>query len=166
MAEVIERPAELARDETPTPPVLRQAVEFLEAKEGYLPDLVLLLPCTCPLRKAGQIDVMIEKYLAEPQKYDCLIGIISILKHRYEIDGNDMLQPVAKDRSNRQHRKPVILENGTMYLTRLSLIRQDTVVGGRISYWQMDYRSSVNIDEPIDFIIAEQLILEEQGNGN
>src|SRR3989344_4807350 len=81
MAEVIERPAELARDETPTPPVLRQAVEFLEAKEGYLPDLVLLLPCTCPLRKAGQIDVMIEKYLAEPQKYDCLIGIISILKH-------------------------------------------------------------------------------------
>lgn len=45
-AEVIDRPEELARDETKTAPVLLQVVESLE-KQGYKPDVVILLQATC-----------------------------------------------------------------------------------------------------------------------
>ena len=48
-AEVIDRPQELARDETKTAPVLLQVVESL-GKQGYKPDVVVLLQATCPLR--------------------------------------------------------------------------------------------------------------------
>lgn len=159
-AEVIRRPKELAQDDTPTPPVLLQVVNFLAQKENYFPDLVLLLSPTCPLRKAKHIDELIEKFLAKD--YDCMISVIFIYKHRYEITADDILLPVVADRPNRQQRKPVVLENGVIYLSTIDLIKQEKAVSGKIGYYLMDDESSINIDEPIDFVIAEQLILNKK----
>ena len=55
-AEVVDRPLELAQDETKTAPVLLQVVEYLEQKEGYKPDIVVLLQATCPLRNEKELD--------------------------------------------------------------------------------------------------------------
>ena len=93
---------------------------------------------------------------------DCLISVYFSHKHRYEILGNGELEPVVKNRANRQERKPVVLENGVIYLSKIDLIRQGMIVGGKIGYYQMDYQSSVNIDEPVDFFIAEQLLIKEK----
>ena len=61
-AEVVDRPEELAQDETKTAPVLLQVVEALE-KENYYPDVVILLQATCPLRNAREIDEAFELFL-------------------------------------------------------------------------------------------------------
>ena len=60
-AEVIDRPMELAQDETKTAPVMLHVLEELE-KQGYKPDLVILLQPTCPLRSAKEIDEAFELY--------------------------------------------------------------------------------------------------------
>ena len=49
-AEIIMRPDELAQDTTKTAPVLVHAVDELE-KQGYIPDVVVLLQATCPIRE-------------------------------------------------------------------------------------------------------------------
>ena len=49
-AEVLMRPAHLAEDTTKTAPVLLHVVEELE-KEGYIPDYIVLLQATCPVRE-------------------------------------------------------------------------------------------------------------------
>src|SRR3989338_10705521 len=49
-AEVIIRSKNLALDATPTLPVLRHAVRFLKNKEGYYPDIVVLLQPPTPTR--------------------------------------------------------------------------------------------------------------------
>ena len=49
-AEVIERPKELAQDTTKTAPVLMHVVQELE-KTGYIPDIIILLQPTCPIRE-------------------------------------------------------------------------------------------------------------------
>jgi len=49
------RPEELARDETPTLPVLQHAVKYLEEKENYKPDIVVLLYATSPLLKHERV---------------------------------------------------------------------------------------------------------------
>ena len=48
-AEVMMRPAELATDTAKTAPVLLHVADELE-KQGYVPDIVVLLQPTCPVR--------------------------------------------------------------------------------------------------------------------
>ena len=48
-AEVVMRPEELALDATPTEPVLLHVLDYLEEKENYSPDLIVLLQITSPL---------------------------------------------------------------------------------------------------------------------
>lgn len=161
-AEVVVRPKELARDETSTVPVLTHVVQFLEKTEGYKPDYVLLIPATSPLRKKKHIEEAIQKIIDE--KSDSLISVLYIYKHRYEISKNGKILPVTKDRKNRQERNPVIVENGVLYITQTELIKRGKIIGNKLSYYPMDAHASVNIDEPIDFKIAEHLLSEEQIN--
>lgn len=66
-AEIIKRPIELAQDTTKTAPVLIHAVKELE-KEGYTPDVVILLQPTCPIRENDLCQKAIE--ILSTQKYD------------------------------------------------------------------------------------------------
>lgn len=61
-AQVIDRPNELAQDETKTAPVLLQVLDELE-KTGYQPDVVILLQATCPLRDEKEIDEAFDLFL-------------------------------------------------------------------------------------------------------
>ena len=66
-AEVVDRPAELAQDETKTAPVLLQVVDEL-AKQNYHPDVVILLQATCPLRDSKELDEAFELFLENEEK--------------------------------------------------------------------------------------------------
>ena len=61
--EVVNRPVELAQDETKTIPVLIQVCDELEKTEGYKPDVVVLLQPTTPTRDAKQLDEAFELFL-------------------------------------------------------------------------------------------------------
>jgi len=60
--EVIDRPKELAQDETKTIPVLIQVCDVLKQKEGYEPDVVVLLQPTTPTRNSKQLDEAFELF--------------------------------------------------------------------------------------------------------
>ena len=57
------RPAELAQDTSPTLPVLQHAVKYLEEKENYKTDLIVLLQPTTPLILASDIDSAIKQLI-------------------------------------------------------------------------------------------------------
>lgn len=61
-AQVIIRPDELAIDTAKTPPVMLHAVAELE-KQGYHPDIVVLLQPTTPLRNLEMVDAAIEQLI-------------------------------------------------------------------------------------------------------
>ena len=67
-AEVLERPIELAQDETKTAPVLLHVLQELEAKDNYIPDVVILLQATCPLRNTKELNEAIELFLNNTNK--------------------------------------------------------------------------------------------------
>ncbi len=50
------RPAELAEDDTPDFPVVRARLAWLAKHEGYLPEIVVQLRPTTPLRPRGMLD--------------------------------------------------------------------------------------------------------------
>ena len=56
------RPAELAQDGTAHLPVLKQAVEWLRDNQNYLPEAVMLLQPTAPLRQTWHIKQALELF--------------------------------------------------------------------------------------------------------
>ena len=58
------RPASLAQDTTPTEPVMLHAIDEL-AREGDVPDAMILLQPTSPLRCPGAVDRAVAQFEAE-----------------------------------------------------------------------------------------------------
>ena len=58
--EVIDRPAEYATDDARLDYVIRHALDVLEDREGYVPDVIALLAGNVPLREEGIIDRCVE----------------------------------------------------------------------------------------------------------
>lgn len=68
------RPAELATDDAPMAPVLRHALEAVEAEEGERYDVVVLLDPTSPTRVPAEIESAVDLLAAEAD----LDGVISV----------------------------------------------------------------------------------------
>ncbi len=89
------RPARLAQDATPDFPVFLHALKWLKDNENYMPDIVVHLRPTSPLRNAKQIDKAI-KLLAINRKIDSVRSVTK-QKHSpykmYKID-NNLLKPI------------------------------------------------------------------------
>lgn len=147
------RPKNLAKDITPTEPVLTHTLEWLEKKEGYKPDIVVLLQPTSPFRKAKHIKEAINQFL----KKDCqtLISVSQCKKYLYQLSPKGFLKPLYKTRKRRQERKPSYLENGAIYITYPSFVKKGKIFGKKISYLIMDPISSLGLDDYLDFEQAE-----------
>ncbi|MBI4244275.1 MAG: acylneuraminate cytidylyltransferase family protein [Planctomycetes bacterium] len=59
--EVIKRPSEFARDDSPIEEGLLHAIEYLAKEKNYSPDIVVWMSANIPIRKEGAIDQVIEK---------------------------------------------------------------------------------------------------------
>jgi len=62
--EIIKRPKEFARDDSPIEEALLHAVEFLKEKRGYAADIVVWLQPNVPIRPKGLIDKVVKKLIA------------------------------------------------------------------------------------------------------
>src|SRR5690606_26912718 len=69
------RPAELARDDTPTLPVVKHAVQWLETRGEYF-DAICLLQPTNPLRRSEDIDNCID--LLERSHADAVVSVAPV----------------------------------------------------------------------------------------
>jgi CMP-N-acetylneuraminic acid synthetase len=151
------RPSELARDDTPTAPVIKHAITYLEEKENYLVDIVVLLYPTSPLlseqRIIEAINLIVEK------KYDSVISVVEDRKHYWIKDKNGYQRFYPKEIVNRQYQEPLLKENGAIYFcTRDLLLESNLLIGGKIGFVLMDPSESVDLDTESDFIYLELLL--------
>ena len=151
------RPKELARDETPTLPVLQHAVKYLEEEENYKPGIVVLLYTTSPLISAERVSEAIE--LLKEGEFDSVLSVVEDRGH-YWIEGNEGYKKLyPKVLKNRQFIKPLFKENGAIYICRRGLLmRKNEIVGGKIGFLVMKKDESIDIDELLDFEFAEFLM--------
>lgn len=156
--EVLERPAELARDETPSIEVVRHALREL----GPCDVLVLLQP-TSPLRRAGHVDAAV-RILADSGA-DSVVSVVEV-PHQFRPvslmaleDGR--LVPLVADAPLRRQDKPVVYaRNGPAVLALRPERLADDLYGRDCRPLVMEARDSVDVDEPSDLRLAE-LYLDE-----
>jgi CMP-N-acetylneuraminic acid synthetase len=161
------RPSELARDDTPTLPVLQHAVRTLEAM-GSSYDAVLTLQPTNPLRKIEDIDGAIE--LLDRTGADSVISFVDVGERHpsrmkwIDSEGRVTDPPFAEafEGQPRQELKKLYLRDGSIYLTRRSvLMEQNSIKGRHCRAWIIPAERAQNIDTPFDLMIAEQILKAE-----
>jgi len=149
------RPIELSRDETPTFPVIKHAIQYLEKEEKYFPDIVALLYPTSPLLSSDRIKEAIEMMKTG---LDSVVSVIESKGH-YWIKNKDYQRLYPINIQNRQYTLPIFKENGAIYIVKRDLlIKQDILVGGKLKLLIMKKEESIDIDNSFDFEMAEYIM--------
>ena len=162
-AEVIDRPIELAQDETKTAPVMLDVLDKLEA-QGYVPDVTVLLQATCPLRNGKDIDDAFELFFSR----DC-DSVFSVTDRKYthafwrqEKDGSYKALYDFRIRPRRQDIKEhykMYKENGAIYIIKTDVMRKvKDFIGEKPELFVMPH--IIDIDELSDFEKVERIMKE------
>lgn len=157
------RPKELAQDSSTSMAVVQHALSWLKEYEGETYDYLMILQPTSPLRTGEDIDAAIEKIVATDA--DSVISVVELANfgprkmNRIE---DDIIRPyfdeheIGKESERRQDLEPVYRRNGAaIYLTKTELIEQGDLFGTVSRPYIMPRERSVDIDEPVDFELAE-----------
>lgn len=163
-AEVIPRPLELAKDDTPSLPVFQQVIKHLSETENFHPDIIVILQPTSPLRTVEDINGAIQKFLETA--CDSVVSVCEVECTpfwMYTLEGGT-LKPVIEgsDKISRCQDTPKVYRlNGAVYVTHRNIImEQSRVGGGDMRAYIMPIERSVDIDTELDFKLAELLMKE------
>jgi CMP-N-acetylneuraminic acid synthetase len=157
------RPAELAQDDTPMLPVVQHSIDAL-SRSGWIPDVVVLLQPTSPLRRAGHIQDAVRLLCASGA--DSVVTVLEIPRHMspdyvMRIDAG-VLRPFLPEGvrvTRRQDARPAYVRDGTVYaFRRTTLERFGTIYGDDCRPLILDADESLSIDSPADWAAAERML--------
>jgi N-acylneuraminate cytidylyltransferase len=160
-ASVINRPSTLAEDSSKIIDVILHSIEYLERNNIY-PKIIVLLQPTSPLRNTEDIDAAIKLYLDN----EC-DSVISVCEPDHSpfwcfFFNGKYLQPLFDKKyinTRRQDLPTIFMPNGAIYVSCPESIRRlKGFYGDRTIPYCMPPERSIDIDKPLDFIIAELLI--------
>jgi len=153
------RPKELSSQDVSLGRVLQHALLWLEEREGYRADLVVLLEITHPIRPPGLIDRVIEVLLAEQ-----LDSVFVAREERHEFwyfNARGALERVQpSEDSPRQKLPPLYKEmRGMVTVMRADLVRTAKRLGERVGLVPLrDASSLVDLHDEDGLRLAEALI--------
>jgi CMP-N,N'-diacetyllegionaminic acid synthase len=157
--EVVDRPAELAGDDTLVVPVIKHALQQTE----IIPDKVVTLQPTSPLRLSRHIDEAVNLLSAD---WDAVVSIseVQLSPYKmYQLDG-EKLRPFVEGSIQgmpRQQLPEVYRDSGAVYVTWYDvLIKRDSIRGDNSRSYFIDPEYAIDIDNSIDFKTAEVLLKE------
>lgn len=160
-SEIIQRPKELAEDNTTIMPVLKHAVNYVEKELNFKVDVVVLLQPTSPLRKVDNIDESIEKLLKED--YDSVTTV-------YRIEHNiNTLVKIKNGKTEyfvdkpskilRQEAEKIYRIDGNVFVLKKEVLLNkgegDYIVSDNNGFVIISEESALDIDTPFDLKLAE-----------
>ncbi|QKF81088.1 acylneuraminate cytidylyltransferase [Halarcobacter ebronensis] len=133
-------------------------LEFLRKHKQNDEDFFILVQATSPLTQAKDFDGAINQ-LKESGK-DSLLTVVNQKRFFWNKAG-ESLNYDYKKRPRRQNFEGYFLENGAFYINRVkNILESKNRLSGEIDLYVMEEFTSVEIDEPLDWHIAESLMRE------
>ncbi len=162
------RPAVLSNDNVQVNDVVDHALSELKMREGYVPDVVVMLQPTSPMRTAEDIGNAMELFV-ETQA-DEVISVTATETHPYwtvVVDEKGIVSsfvdlPATALEVGRQDLPVVYKLNGAIYITRPQGVIQmaSHPYSGKTHAYIMPPERSIDINTEMDFRIAEALFAE------
>lgn len=151
---VIGRSAESASDTAST------EFAMLEFARNYEFDNIVLIQATSPLLESRDLDQGFCVFSKEG--VDSVLSVVPQKRFTWAMDETGLATPTNYDvyaRPRRQDFEAYYVENGAFYITsRTDLIQSENRVSGNIHAVPMDEDTFLEIDEPSDWPIIEQLL--------
>ena len=163
-AYVVERPEEMARDDSPTVDAIMHVINWFEKRREYF-DIIILLEPTSPLRKENDLDSAIELFIENIDRADSLVSVGEVHLENPHITKkieNGYLRPLIETVRNvhqRQQLPKVYFPYGVIYLALTSAIKEyktfylERTIPYFIERWQ-----NYEIDDIYDLICIEAIL--------
>ena len=155
------RPKDISEDDSPEWKAWRHALSFLLETEGKMPDIMLSIPATAPLRRVVDIEECLSLY----QKGDTDVVITATDSHRNPYfnmvkdteDGNVDLIIRPKEKLYRRQDAPIVYDMTTVaYVMNPQFIMyNESIFDGRTKAVKVPLETSIDIDNIFDFKMAE-----------
>jgi len=159
-AEIIWRPEEISGDTASSESALLHSLEVLNQTENYQPDLLVFLQCTSPLTLAEDIDGTIQVLLSGGA--DSALAVIPFHYYLWHLSSSGDAVGINHDkgiRPLRQDREPQYLETGAVYVMQVKgFLEAKHRFFGKTAIYIMPAERRLEIDEPVDFEVAELLM--------
>jgi N-acylneuraminate cytidylyltransferase len=160
------RPAHLASDTSLDFDVFDHLLHYLKTNENYVPDIVLHLRPTSPIRDIKDIDTMIS-ILAKDDSIDSVRSISVSKKSPYKMwfmDNNQIIKPIIKSDELYNYPRQLLpltfVQNGVIDVIRTSTITEKKSISGtHIKGYVTEF--DFDIDDYDDLAKVEKLIFEE-----
>lgn len=158
------RPAELARDDSPEWLAWRHALNYLRETAGALPEAMVSIPTTAPLRLPVDIENCLDEY--EKGDADMVITVTDAHRSPYfnmvktNADGTvGLVIPVQSAIARRQD-APVVYDMATVcYIASPEFVMtHNATFEGRVKAVQVPTERAIDIDTLLDFQMAECLL--------
>jgi N-acylneuraminate cytidylyltransferase len=159
-AEIVMRPAELSRDDSPSELALVHVLEELKRTRGKNPDILVFLQCTCPLTNTQDIDNTIAKLLDE----NADTAFTGTPSHYFLWTINNKGEAVTVNhdktfRKRRQDCEPQYIETGSVYAMRCAgFLAHKNRFFGKTVLSVIPPERVLDIDEPADIPRAEEAL--------
>ena len=167
------RPAELAADDSPEWLAWRHALNYLRESTGELPDVMVSVPTTAPLRLPGDIENCLNEY--ENHDADIVITVTDAHRSPYfnmvktNSDGSvGLVNPPQKAIARRQD-APIVFDMATVcYVVKPEFVMShESTFEGRVRSVHVPIERAIDIDTLLDFQNAEHLMhLRSENNAN
>jgi len=161
------RSKEISQDKSTDIEFIKHAINFLEEHEKYIPDIILQLRPTQPLRNIKDIDKCLEIFIDNYDNYDSLRSVVEFEKSPFKMytinDEQKKLIPLFKKIENinepynqcRQYLPKTYLHNGYIDIIKTSILENNTVSGDKIYPYIMNKNDTIDIDTIEDWESAE-----------
>jgi CMP-N,N'-diacetyllegionaminic acid synthase len=158
------RPSHLSQDESSTLDVLLHTIEWCKKYENLSYDIILLLHANAPLRNLEDIQKCIE--ILVDQNADNVFSVTPASNNPYfnmvEIKKNNNVSLIKEGNFfSRQSAPPVYDMNSSIYTWwEDKLVEKKSIFLPKTRIHIMPRERSIDIDEPLDFRIAEMIMKE------
>ena len=156
------RPKSISGDKTTNLEVIKYTLKLLSKKEGFVPDIIVYLQPTSPLRTAKMIDTSITMLIES--NASCVLGVKQISEHPFNSfwHKQKFLVPYKKNFkkfSRRQDLPALYYPTGSIYtFWRTTIEKTNSLYGKKILPYIIPNELSVDIDTKFDLFLAESII--------
>jgi CMP-N,N'-diacetyllegionaminic acid synthase len=156
------RPSNISNDKTSSEEVVIHAIKWLETKNNYTSDYILLLQPTSPLRTLSDIDLAIN--IAYEKNADSVVSVEKVIKHPHymrRINKDGLLENYTNRRLTnirRQDLDEVFVLNGAIFLVKTEVILNGSWYGNECYPIIMPQERSIEIDSQFDFYLSDLIM--------
>ena len=147
------RSDENACDTASTESVMLEYINYAKLPKDHI---FMLVQATSPLTETKHFSEALQMYAKD--EYDSIITCVRNYRFFWNEDGTSMNYDYM-NRPRRQNFSGMLMENGAFYINKVgNILSNGNRLGGKIGIYEMPEYTAMEIDEPDDWIILENLM--------